>query len=176
MYLSHNQMVHIQFDHHPHLIAVLSLRKTLTPYQLCGAFLQLRLTFDSLVEVGRKKEENLMVLFWLSRRFLLSFLIIQIIFCTCTVSAHRLSLAKMGTKLSCLIIPKHSKEKIANDWEHNSHYDSMGTSICVWYCAHIYIYLCMFSWSLFFWIPSVMSIIWATYGCILVNSRQLHFN
>lgn len=152
------------------LTATLFLSSTLTPYQLHGDFLQLIL----ISEFWEEKRENfsfgITVLLCLNSRFVLSFPIIQILFCTCTVSAHHLSLAKMGTKLSCLIIPKHSEEKIANDRDDNSTTEHAHTNLCVTLCIFVLKSIVLNSYEV------LMSIIWTAYGRILGNSRQLHFN
>lgn len=70
-------------------------------------------------------------------RFLFSFLSIQIIFSAYTVSAHHLSLSEMGTKFSCLIIPKQREEKIANDRQYDWHYNwARSEAACL---LHMYI-------------------------------------
>lgn len=80
---------------------------------------------------------------------MLSFLITQRIH----QSAHHLSLAKMGTALSCLISSKQKEEKIGNDRKHKRHQKKKEKKrrlahkllFCVCTCDSVYsfIYLCL---------------------------------
>lgn len=76
-------------------------------------------------------------------RFVLSFLITQRIH----QSAHHLSLAKMGTTLSCLISSKQKEEKIANDRKHKRHKKKetacTQTFVLLCVCDSVYSFICL---------------------------------
>lgn len=108
-------------------------------------------------------------------RFVLSFLITQRIH----QSAHHLSLAKMGTTLSCLISSKQKEEKIANDRKHKQHKkketactQTFVLHVCMWF--FILLYLFVFSWSSEN--KALMGNIWTTHCLLLVHSSLFHSN